>query len=169
MNLFELLPEVILWGSIAYFWLLLVFVTIVSLICERHDNWFWLIGTILVFGFITQTRTNVDLRDVITLSNALGYLGIGFVYAMLMTYIYGRKSDSKYSPEYYDVKSKVIRWWFLFPLSIINWIVSDFIFDATEFIYDKFSGLFEYIFRLGYEHQMKKKKKNNGFKQIQIL
>lgn len=55
---------------------------------------------------------------------------------------------------YYDevtkgkLKGNVFRWWFLWPVSLLTWIASDFIRDAWKIIYNFFKGLFESILNM---------------------
>lgn len=152
MKLFELLPEVILFGSIVYFWVFASIITIILLASEKYESWFWVVASILGFISVTHFLTDLDVESVLNGWNLLGYFVIGFLYAILRTFIWGRKttpSKSEIPMSFYDIKSKVIAWWTLWPVSIINWVLSDLISDVCSFIYDRFDKLFEYVFKLG--------------------
>lgn len=79
------------------------------------------------------------------------YLGIGLIYAIIRTYLFGRENRGK-NERYYairDLKGNVFRWWFLFPVSLINWML----FDLASKVYNLIYSYIEYtmikIFDLG--------------------
>jgi hypothetical protein len=47
-----------------------------------------------------------------------------------------------------NLKGNVFRWWFLWPISLLIWIASDFIIDFWKIIYNFFKGLFESILNI---------------------
>ena len=44
---------------------------------------------------------------------------------------------------------KVFRWWFLWPISLINWAISDLIKQLYNFVYDKLVHFYDEVFNLG--------------------
>jgi len=78
------------------------------------------------------------------------YLLLGFIYALIRVYFYGRSQKGKEKDfVYYDLKGNVFRWWFIWPISLISWLASGLLADIWDWIYDRFEGLFKYFFELG--------------------
>ena len=48
------------------------------------------------------------------------------------------------------LKGNVFRWWFLFPISLLNWILSDLIEDVYDFIYNKLQRLYVRVLMMGF-------------------
>jgi|AntRauMFilla1563_2_1112583.scaffolds.fasta_scaffold03221_4 hypothetical protein len=156
-NFLEILVGFTLFGSILNFWFLTVGSAIVLLISEKHNSWFWLIFIILGYLVLIQGGSNFDIRESFSPWYLLYYLIIGFIYALIRTYFHGNKITSKkdFDNKKYGIKDKIIKWWVLFPLSFINWVLSDLLNDIMNFLYNRFDKLFEYVFKLGARNKIK--------------
>ena len=50
-----------------------------------------------------------------------------------------------------ELKGHVFRWLFLFPVSLINWVISDLLTDLFDWFYSKMGKAFNYIAMLGFK------------------
>lgn len=154
-------------GSVLWFWIFTSAFVISLFLSDIYENGYFAFGSFLVFLGFMHFKSNIDLLGFIQLYwyTPLIYLGIGLVYAMVRTYFYGRKPythwsfDKDNSPEKLKelkrvklkskLKGNVFRWWFLFPISFINWVLSDLLKDFFNAIYSKLRKVFEGILDMG--------------------
>lgn len=172
MEIFSFLPEFLLFGSALYFWFLVVIIAIVLFSSEANENSLRAFISIGIFLVVTQLFSTFDILSFVTLKYVGIYFGIGAVYALIRTYIYGRKraiekSTKDFSGSYptesgfdFDtrvrLKRNVFRWWFMFPISLLFWVFSDLLKELYNFVYDKVKGLFIQILKAG-ENSVKTK------------
>lgn len=173
MGIFSFLPEFLLFGSVLYFWLFVIIVAVILFNSEAKENWISAVVSFGLFVFVTQLFSTFDILSFITLKYVGIYFGIGVVYALIRTYIYGRKravekskrnfDDNSYpSEERFDsdtrirLKRNVFRWWFMFPISLLFWVFSDLLRDLYNVVYDKVKVLFIKILKAG-ENSVKTK------------
>lgn len=50
--------------------------------------------------------------------------------------------------KYFRLKHHVFRWWFLFPISMITWLIGDVIKDIYSWIYQKVERFYDYLFNV---------------------
>ena len=112
------------------------FIALVSFVVFLLINHFW--GNIPVFSYLTWVNIGV-------------YLGLGFVFSIFRVFFYGRKQAKTNSkPNLANLGGNVCRWWFLWPVSALVWILSYLAKTLWDFIYQLLGHGFEYILELGF-------------------
>lgn len=159
------LLETQLWGSVWYFYILTLAYIISLIISEKEeDGSISFLATLVYFGILSKF-TVLDVSFLLSWKLWLIYLGIGTIYMFLRVYLIGvdmgKKTTSarlmedpdfrrnKYN--FYDVKYKAIRWWFMWPTSIVKWLFSDIIKRVSIGIYNKIESLSYLVFSKGIE------------------
>lgn len=172
-SILEFLPAFALWGSAIWFWLLTLLIIISFFIADVNEEGYWAATSFVIFLVITHFWSDFNFFSIVTWNLVFLYLGIGLVYSIIRTVLFGRKKKmeastmefkepteknaSDYGTEaafkretLYKLKGNVSRWWFLFPVSMINWAFTDLFRDAWNWLYAKMSTIFEKLFDLGY-------------------
>ena len=98
-----------------------------------------------VFVGLNYFWGNLPLLQIFTIYNILMYVFIGFIFALIRTYFKGRELTSK-DKRFYDLRDSVLRWWFLFPISLINWVFGKLLVNVYNLLYDKTEKIFERLF-----------------------
>tara|TARA_R110000772_G_scaffold95789_3_gene194159 strand:- start:9108 stop:9587 length:480 start_codon:yes stop_codon:yes gene_type:complete len=145
---FDFLPEILLFGSVFYFWGLALVVTIIMSIAEHNQSWTWVTIPFIGFLALSSFKGNLDIAQYMDFMNFVYYFGIGFLYALLKTAIFAKKTTRKDANwERDELQWRVFDWWILWPFSVISWIFSDLIKDLWEkVIYALFKSLFVGVF-----------------------
>ncbi len=158
-----------LWWSITTAVLLIIFFT-----SEVKENgyvaFFFAAAYLTVFYF----WGNKDLGVFLDWKYLLSYFGIGLVYAIIRTLILGNKKKNKIqetinNDSFIKTKQEAInykkrkgekhrrelsgnisRWWFMWPISLIVWVLSDLFSDLWHWLYKNLRKIFESIFNLGF-------------------
>ena len=149
-NVLNFLPSFVLWGSAITFWIVVGVLTLILFASENAENGYFAFVSFLIFGVGNYFFGNFNMLDILSLSSVGIYLGVGFVYALIRTYIYGSKNKTL-SKGYIGerLKENVFRWWFMFPVSFIYWVFSDLVSDVYDFLYKRLEKLFYAVFLLG--------------------
>ena len=160
----ELLTTITLFGSI--FWgitALVLFIAACFWADYEENGWlatFFLIVLGCLFYFFGKDTWTAFVSWFSWTYVAL-YFAIGLVHAFIRIFFWGRnemmkvneyrKKDTslEYEIDKRELKGHVFRWWFLWPASLIMWIIRDIVKDVYNFVYDKFSRMFEYVMNLG--------------------
>lgn len=142
----EHLLSLAIFGSFMWFCIVLAALLITFFWSESVEHGGIAFIGVVAFLILNHFWGNVPVRDYISTVNVLIYLGLGLIYAVIRTYFYGRNSSER---DIAYLKGNVFRWWFIFPISLISWIVSDLCRDLWNWVYDLFQGMFEYFFKLG--------------------
>ena len=167
-NAISFLPEFVLWGSVLTFWIATLLLFIVFVLSDIYENGYAATFALTVFVYLTYRWSNFNIFTIATLTNVGVYIGLGLVYAFIKTYFFGRKKGSTMSEKelkkYYDpedkwtrdnllskLKRNVFRWWFMWPVSLINWVFTDMIRDAYNWCYDKIGKWFVQVFEMGFK------------------
>lgn len=88
---------------------------------------------------------NIPIFTLATLNYIGMYILIGFIFALVRTYFKGRElSDEK--KQFYDLRDSVLRWWFLFPFSMLNWIFGKLLVNLWNLLYDLTEKIFIKLF-----------------------
>ena len=100
--------------------------------------------------------------SIFTWLNLLIYFGVGLIHAFIRIFFYGRNEMIKLNEDRLskmsvthqhkinrDIKSNVFRWWFLWPISLLNWFIKDIIHDIYNWCYDKLNRIFNVILDFG--------------------
>ena len=167
----ELLTALLLFGG-SIFWTIAIGVVFL-IICFASDiekNGFYAFGSFILL--IVTYYLWGDIKTFLsffTWINITGYLGIGLLYSFLRTFIEGRKlgkrmlklphkkegehvhytKESEKDEYIQDLKGNVFRWWFLWPISLINWILTDIIKDLWDFLYQNIRKIYNRILDIG--------------------
>lgn len=169
-----------LFGSAIVFWVITVGLVITLITSEQVEDGFVAMWGVLIFITATYFWSNVNVLSLIDGWDVLIYLGLGLLYSIIRTFFYGKKEyrnfESDFKKDYhgkitkselndkYDstkikhlenlidkLKGHVFRWWLLFPISLLTWILSDLVKDLFEYAYSKMSKTFNYILKLGFK------------------
>ena len=162
------LPQIFLFGSVLYFYLLTIFLLIIFFFADVHESGFHAFGAFLIFLGLTYFWGTFEPLGYLSWINVGAYFGIGFLYSLIRTFFYGRKSlkydgviskptdeditnNLKYRIEdrKSHLKNNVFRWWFLFPISFIDWVLSDLVKDVYNWLYKQLHKLYESILDAG--------------------
>lgn len=146
-----------LFGSVALFWCALALMFILFILSERFNNGFISFVSVIVFYFLARYWSDIPL-DSLETSNLIKYGGLylflGFIFATIRTYFYGRaeRTEKYTSLETLKnkLKGKVGRWWLNWPFSLIHWVVSDIFRDLYDLLYEKCAKFFEHVLALGF-------------------
>jgi hypothetical protein len=119
------------------------------------------IAFVAVLGYLIANHYwgNVPIKSLFSWLNISVYLGTGLVYAAIKTYFYGRSvaaEDGNLNRAVDELKGHVFRWWFIWPVSLISWLVSDFIVEGFELLWDNIGSSFRKILTAGYESKKPK-------------
>lgn len=182
MEFLSTLFSITLFGGV--FWGLIAFILFVffCFVADVNRNGFVATGFFLVIGslFYFFGRESFNwFASFITWKFTLFYLSTGLFYAFVRVFFHGRNEKKIYNlrrsnPDYLldykmdrDIKEDFFRWWFLWSVSLINWIISDIIRDIYDWFYQKISKILNFIMDLGaksvgdveyvYENRNKKK------------
>lgn len=140
--------EFVFLGSVWLFWILTGIFFSILFGAEKEASWKTCFITLGIGLFVFWKWTNVPVENLFSWRNTISYIVIGFTFALLRTYIFGkkRKGDDNGKDE---LKSKIAIWWFFFPISLLSWIFSDLVVDIYNTVYNFCAGLFEKIYSLG--------------------
>lgn len=162
-----------LFGSVVWFWISVLIFLIICFASDLKENGYYAFGSLVVVSVVYYFYGDIKaLLQFLTLTNISIYFGIGIVVAILKTFFAGRKLNKKLKTlpierdknvSKYDqltkaeakaefvekLESNVTRWWFMWPVSLINWLITDLIKDLSHFIYSRFRKFFEFILDLG--------------------
>lgn len=119
-------------------------------VSENEEQGFIAFIAVVVYGVVNYFWGNVPLSHLLDWRIISSYLGLGFIFAIIRTYFFGRKLEKL--DDYYigKLKGNVFRWWFLFPISLTVWVLSDLFGDFWNYIWDKISNGFEHVLRAGF-------------------
>ena len=160
-----------LFGSVIWFWVSVLIFLFIVFASDINENGFYAFGSLIIISAVYYFWGDVKpILPIISLLNISIYLGIGLVFSTLRTFFAGRElgklikdlpitneknkydSDTKeYQKERFvnRLKGNVFRWWFMWPISLINWLISDLIADIWDYVYSKLSGFYNYVVELG--------------------
>lgn len=143
-----------LFGSFLWFYGLIGLLFILLVISDIRSDGYSAFFVFSVSIGILLKWSDFPVHDVFTWANIAIYLLIGFVFAIIRVYFKGvehRKKEEQYpnSTMYYKLKHHVFRWWFMWPISLLNWAIKDLISNLWDFIYKKLEIIFDYIYNLG--------------------
>lgn len=141
----ETLLGLSLFGSVFAFYAVLVVLLIIFFSAEFSESGIIAASSFGCFLLLNYFWGNLPLFEIFTFKNIAIYIIAGFIFAIIRTYFKGRelKGDDK---KYFDLKSAIFRWWFLFPVSAINWILGKLLKDLYDFVYSKIEKFFNSIF-----------------------
>jgi hypothetical protein len=143
-----------IFGSFVWFAIITAVLLYLFFLSESEEQGFIAFAAVIAYGVINYFWGNVPLQHLLDTKLILSYLGLGLIFAIVRTYFFGRELKGmaeKLDSHYIDkLKGNVFRWWFLFPISLIFWLVSDLFGDLWDYVWDKISNGFEYILKAGF-------------------
>ena len=154
----ELLSLSIFGGFIGFIAATIVLFAIFFYAEYQKQGFIALVGAI-AYVAVNHYWGNVPLKDLITFPNILIYFGTGLVYSVIKTYFYGRAvaTENKFLEQAInELKGHVFRWWFIWPVSLISWLVTDFIVEGFALLWDNIGTSFRKILTAGYESKKAK-------------
>lgn len=136
-----------LFGSGIAFGIMLLLLFISLILTELNESGEWaatFIGIAIVLNYFWGSFPILTLLNV---KYILMYLFIGLIFSFIRTYFKGKELTLE-QKKYFDLKNHVFRWWFLFPISAINWIFGRILIDVYNFIYSKIGKMYDKIFNM---------------------
>ena len=143
----NLIPFTI-FGSGIVFGILMLVLIIIMFVADLKEIGTMATVAVLIFLGINYFWGNFPVMTYLTWRNVLIYLFLGFIFSLVRTILKGRELTPE-EKKHYDLRWAVFRWWFLFPISAINWILGRFLKDVFDWIYDKIEHIYTYLFNLG--------------------
>lgn len=168
----EFLPQVSLFGNVLAFWLCILGLFILLFVWDFYEKSVASISSIVIFVIIVYFWGDIKVFTFITLQRVGYYFFIGIVFALIRTFFYGNKKleytgylieptkeekirniieQNKDLSK--DLKNNVLRWWSLWPISLFNWLLTDFMRQIGSWLYDRFNKVFLYFFNLGKKYK----------------
>jgi hypothetical protein len=159
-----------LFGAALWFWLSVLLFVIICFISDVKEEGYGATVALIAFSILLYFWGDLKpITSIFTIQNGLIYLGIGLVFSTIRTFFSARQlwetiknlpvtteRNSKYDTQEYkkekfinELKGNVFRWWFMWPISMITWLVTDIVRDIWNYLYSKFKGFFEFIVELG--------------------
>lgn len=138
-----------LFGSMVWFYIISIIILIGLFVVEYEESG-WL-GFIIFVGYIILDHLsdkNYDLKLIFTWQNVLIYLFLGVVFSLIRTYFKGKEllEDEK---KRFELKEHVFRWIFMFPISLLNWLVFRVLFkDVFNYLYKKAESIYTKLFNM---------------------
>lgn len=138
-----------IFGSGVVFLTLLTILFFSLIVSDRVGNGYYATLSVLVFVGIMYFWGNGGdvILQYVTFKYVGMYLFAGFLFSLLRTFFKG-KELTKEEKKYFKLKDNVFRWWFLFPISAINWVCGHLLTDLYSFIYSKVGKVYESIFNM---------------------
>ena len=166
----ETLLTLTLFGSLVWAIVSVAIFLLILFASETQQNGFVAFGSLL--GFLALYYFFGSFSPFLVLFSwkvILSYFVIGLIYSSIRTFFEGRKLGEKMKkypdtkPDSYPYESKqslkdefvkklkgnVFRWWFMWPISLITWLLTDLIKDVWNYLYSKVKRFYDYILDLG--------------------
>lgn len=150
-----------IFGSFIGFIAATVLLFVIFFYAEYEKQGFIALVGVIAYVIINHKWGNVPLQSLVTVPNISIYLGAGLVYSVIRTYFYGRSVAAEgghLNQTIDELKGHVFRWWFIWPISLISWLVTDFIVEGFELLWDNIGSSFRKILTAGYESKKNKNK-----------
>ena len=160
-NMINAIPFM-LFGNTILFIVAIVLLVIIAIIADIVENGYIVTTAVITFLVINHLWGTFPILSIFTKANFifLGlYLLCGFVFSLVRTYAKGKElkakdkeSDANFPNrksklhENFELKEHVFRWWFLFPVALINWVFGRLMVDMFNMLYEKIGKLYVKIF-----------------------
>ncbi len=147
------------------FWGALIGIVLFLIICwlaDIYENGFFATAALIVICvlFYYKGANFAPFMFIISWTFAGTYLGIGLVYSVIRVFFEGRKLGKKIqdlpkgntSQKDYVIdklSGNVSRWWFMWPISLINWVLTDLLRDFWDYVYSKMGNFYRKVLELG--------------------
>jgi len=152
-----------LFGSVTWFWISVALLLIIFFVSDLNENGFYAFGSLVIVSILYYFWGDIKLiLPLFTFVNISIYLGVGFVFSSLRVFFAARSkmveiknypnSADRLKQEFKnDLQGNVSRWLFMWPISLINWVLTDLLKDFWNYIYSKIGGYYNYIVDLGFK------------------
>jgi hypothetical protein len=141
----------------------LLVLLIILFVSEVSENGFLATVFSLIIGvcfFFYGKDTWNSFVSILTVKTIVMYIIAGLVFAIFRVFMHGRNEMRKAvhfkatgNIGKYDInkeiKESVFRWWFLWPVSLIVWVIKDFINEIYDLVYVAFDRFFNSVMNLG--------------------
>ena len=144
-NFQNLMPAFTLFGNAILFGLALLTLFIVLVIADLSESGTTATISVLIFLGLNYFWGNFDVLTIISIRNVGVYLFLGFLFSLIRTYFKGKELSVE-QKKYFDLKDHVFRWWFLFPICLINWVFGSLLKDMFDAIYMKIGKVYSNLF-----------------------
>lgn len=163
-----------LFGSGLLFWLSVIAFVVICFISDVIEEGGWAFAALVILGILYYFKADLTpLLEIFTPFAIFAYLVLGLLFSALRTFFAGRKlgkkikdlpktrDDIKGQSHIFDnqkskredfineLKGNVFRWWFMWPVSLLTWIATDFVKEFWDFIYSKVKRFYTYLVDLG--------------------
>jgi len=168
----EALLTLTLFGSVIWFWISAIIFLFICFASDINENGFVAFAFLVVVAILYHFWGDIkSILTFLTFVNISIYLVIGLMFSAFRTFFAGRTlgklikdlPGNKDKPTSYygstkesekaifidKLKGNIFRWWFMWPISLITWLVTDLFKDAWNFIYSKLKVFYNYILDLG--------------------
>lgn len=163
MELIQTLLGITLFGF--KFWGLAVLIVLVALCfwADYEESGFVATLFCVIAGLLFYFWGNDTWKlfvSLLTFYNISVYLGAGLFHALTRVFFHGRKEMKRVNEDRLegrtyehtinrDIKNSFFRWWFLWPVSFINWIIKDMVKEIYDWFYSKIQRILNFILDLG--------------------
>lgn len=139
-----------LFGSVSLFFVFLGLLVFALILADLNENGYYATVSFAIFIGLIYFWGEIVLLSIFTIKNILMYVFVGFLFSLVRTYFKGKelKKKGKEYKEDFRLKDNVFRWWFLFPISAINWIFGHLLRDLYNVIYAKVEKIYVSIFNM---------------------
>lgn len=166
----EALLALTLFGSVIGFWISVVVFLFICFLSDINESGYFAFGSLIIVSVLYYFWGDIKtLLPMFTLVNISIYLGIGLLFSAFRTFFAGRelgkeikdlpidkKSGERYDNQEYrkeqfvkELKGNVFRWWFMWPISLITWLITDLVKEVWDWTYSKIKNFYNYILDLG--------------------
>jgi len=154
----------VLFDSSIGFGIVLAMLFMAFILADIFENGYSAIVCVLIFIGLNYFWGNFVWLSIFTWFNVGSYLFIGFLFSLLRTYFKGKEfnkhtglfdKDGEKNKLYdkngnckdgFELKDNIFRWWFLFPISALNWVFGNLLVNLWDLIYSKVNKLYELLF-----------------------
>ena len=167
----ETLLALTLFGSVIGVWAAMLLFIVICFIADANESGYAATVALVILGIMLYIWSDVKaILALFSIASVVGYFLIGLGFSVFRTFFAGRKlgkeikdkpTVSRGNQGEYDTKERarkeflnemqgnVFRWWFMWPISLISWVATDFIVDAWDYLYSKVSKFYNYVLDLG--------------------
>jgi len=170
MEALATLTALTLFGSVVWTIIISSIFIVILILADLYENGWTATGFFVVFCFLFIMWGNESWNEFVisfTWLNALLYFTIGLCHSFIRIYFFGRKKMKSFEADTYvhsnyeenkeaerkyireKLKGNVFRWWFLWPISMVIWILKDMIKEVYDWMYQKLNKVFNFFLNLG--------------------
>ncbi len=144
-----------LFGSGILFGILLLLLFITAIVSDINEDGSWATVAVIIFILLNHFWGTFPLSSIFTYKTILLYLIIGFIFSLLRTYFKGKKLSAN-DKRFFHLKDHVFRWWLMWPISLIRWVIGDLLVDVYDYVYDLLENMYMSVFNAGSKDEVLK-------------